>query len=352
MKIFNYLAQTKGWLKRQQLYQGRLIVRPWPANLREYDRAFFAKNREYQLLPNWIVRLREVSLLENGMAFHGLHLHSESLVVHDWRAYNWRGLLRLFLKLPRLRLPASQQYILVHDSWSETYYHWMADALPRLLAVRDQLAGAVLLLPESYQADYHRQTLNAFGVVTIERLKPDVRYVVPKLLMPVRLAHVASYNPQAMLELRAILLAKFPPLPQADLGERIYISRAGASRRRVINEAEVATYIREQEFAVVQLENYSFAEQVSIMARARVMVSIHGAGLTNMLFMPVGSKVLELQMQDDGTNRYYYTLSADLGISYYYQFCAPNDASLTVQDADLLVDMAEFKRTVSQVLTD
>ena len=341
-----------GWLKSQQLYPGRRIIRPWPVNLREQDRAFFAKNREYKLLPSWIIRLREVSLLENGMAFHGLHLHPESLVVHDWRAYNWRGLLQLFWKLPRRRLSAAQQYILVHDSWSEAYYHWMADALPRLLAVRNQLAGAVLLLPESYQADYHQQTLNAFGVVAIERLKPGVRYIVPKLLMPVRLAHVASYNPQAMRELRAILLAKFPPLPQANLGERIYISRAGATRRKVMNEAEVAAYMREQGFAVVQLENYSFAEQVSIMARARVMVSIHGAGLTNMLFMPVGSKVLELQMQDDGTNHYFYTLAADLGIDYYYQFCTPNDPALGVQDADLFVDSAELERTVTQLLAD
>ena len=71
-----------------------------------------------------------------------------------------------------------------------------------------------------------------------------------------------------------------------------------------------------------------------------------------MLFMQPGSEVLELEMQDDGASHYYYTLLADLDINYYYQFCTPNDPALSVQDADLFVDLAEFKRSVTQLLAD
>ena len=87
-------------------------------------------------------------------------------------------------------------------------------------------------------------------------------------------------------------------------------------------------------------------------ASTRYLVSVHGAGLTNMLFMQPGSEVLELEMQDDGASHYYYTLLADLDINYYYQFCTPNDPALSVQDADLFVDLAEFKRSVTQLLAD
>ncbi len=344
------LAHWWGWVKRQQLYPSQHIVRPWPSNLQEKDRAFFAKNREYDLPPSWLLRLREASVYWDGLTFHGLRLYPETLVLPDRPTHNWRGLLHMHLRMPRQRLSAARRYTLIHDAWSESYYHWMVDALPRLLAITAHLPGTKLLLPETYQQDYHYQTLSALGVTAIERIQPKTRYVVPHLLVPSRLARIASYNPAIMRELRQTLLVKFPLLPQADLGERIYISRARATRRKVLNEAEVTAYLSQQGFVVVQLENHSFAEQVSIMARAKYLISIHGAGLTNMLFMAPGSKVLELQMQDDGTNHYYYTLAADLSIDYYYQFCQPSDPQLTVQDADLTVDVATLASVVRQML--
>ena len=346
------VIRLPSWFKREQQYPAQHIVRPWPVNMQEQDRAFFAKNREHQLPPNWLLRLREVSLYWKGLTFHGLHVYSETLVLPHEPDHNWRGLLAMFLRMPRMRLPAGPQYVLAHDAWSANYYHWMVDALPRLLSVRGELSAAILLLPYNCTTDYHRQTLRALRVGRIEYLQPDTRYVVPDLMVPIRLARVASYNPAVMRELRQMLLTEFPRLPHVDLGERIYISRARAPRRKALNEAEVRVYLREQGFAVVQLEDYSFAEQASIMARARYLVSVHGAGLTNMLFMQPGSKVLELQMQDDGTNHYYYTLAADLGINYYYQFCTPNDPTLGVQDADLFVDLAELERSVTQLLAD
>lgn len=345
------LARIAGLIQRQQLYSGQHIIRPWPENLLEYDRAFFAKNREYQLPPSWLLRLREVSVYYEGIAFHGLHLYSETLVLPDRPNHNWRGLLSMHLRMRRCRLSPSRQYVLIHDAWSEGYYHWMVDALPRLLAVRKHLVqDFVVLLPASYQYDYHHQTLKALGVTNIERLHPQTRYVAPNLVVPSRLARIASYNPSVMQELRALLLTKFLPLPQANLGERLYISRAGASRRKVLNEAEVVACLQKQGFAVVQLEDYSYPEQVSIMMRVRYLISIHGAGLTNMLFMPPSSRVLELQMQDDGTNHYYYALAADLNVSYYYQFCPPSDPTLSVQDADLLVNVIELEETITQML--
>jgi capsular polysaccharide biosynthesis protein len=347
----SFLSNLLKLVQRSPLFAGQCVSRPWPANLLEKDRAFFAKNNQYQLPPSWLLFFREASVYWDGAVFHGLRLYPESLVQPDKKEHNWRGLLAMHL-LPKNRLSTKCQYILIHDAWSESYYHWMADALPRLLTVREQVKHAVLLLPETYRHDYQKQTLAAFEVSSIQYLKPNIRYSVPRLLMPSRLARIASYNPAVMNSLRTLLLTKFPLLPYADLGSHIYISRASAKRRKVLNEVEVAAYMKQQGFAVVQLENYSFAEQASIMARARCLVSIHGAGLTNMLFMPAGSQVLELQMQDDGTNHYFYTLAADLDISYYYQFCTPNDATLSVQDADLTVNIADLSHTLTRMLRE
>lgn len=346
------LARLRGLIQRKQLFPAQQIIRSWPANIKEKDKDFFALNRKYLMPQSWLLKLRKVNLYWDGLVFHGLHFHLETLVLPHDPQHNYRGLLYMYLRMPCHKLHVGTKYLLAHDEWALNYYHWLVDSLPRLLSVREQLPSMTLLLPENCTTDYHQHTLRALGVTKIEYLKPKVRYVVPDLLVPTRLARVASYNPVVMRELRQVLIAKFPPLLHAMLGERLYISRAQATRRKIINEEEVIEYLRTQGFVIVELESYTFPEQVSIMAQVSCLVSIHGAGLTNMLFMPLNGRVLELQMQDDGSSHYYYTLSAALGLDYYYQFCSPEDASMNVQNANLLVDMIELKKNISLMLTD
>ena len=47
-------------------------------------------------------------------------------------------------------------------------------------------------------------------------------------------------------------------------------------------------------FKVVCLEGCSFAEQVGLFASASVIVAMHGAGLTNLVFASPGTQVIEL----------------------------------------------------------
>ena len=61
--------------------------------------------------------------------------------------------------------------------------------------------------------------------------------------------------------------------------------------------------------------------------RARYIVSNHGAGLTNMLFMKDGGSVLELRHVSDCINNCYFTLASALDLKYFYQTCAPQNQS-------------------------
>ena len=337
-------------VKRIKLYPTQEVTHAWPVNLTKQDQAFFSDAQQYNVLASWLIYLHDVSLYYDGTAFHGLSLYTETQTIPHQPSHNWRGLLYMHLRMHRQRLPDDQQYVVIHDEFSEGYYHWMIDALPRLLQIRDQLADSTLLLPITYKQKFHTQTLAAFGVKKIEYLHPHMRYVVPRLLTPSKMGVIAKQNPATIMGLRNFLLSKFSLLPHPNLGDRVYISRASAQRRKVTNEEEVTAYMREQGFSVVQLEYYPFAEQVSIMSRVRYLVSIHGAGLTNMLFMQAESRVLELRLKDDGTQQYFYTLASDLGFEYYYQFGTPNDSNLNTQDADLLIDINQLRVNISQML--
>jgi hypothetical protein len=80
-------------------------------------------------------------------------------------------------------------------------------------------------------------------------------------------------------------------------GGRIYVSRASAFTRRIVNEDKLLPFLEKYRFQVVRFEKYSFLEQVEIAENARVLVGPHGAGLTNLLFVNSPGRIGEIAGQ-------------------------------------------------------
>jgi capsular polysaccharide biosynthesis protein len=129
-------------------------------------------------------------------------------------------------------------------------------------------------------------------------------------------------------------------------GERLYISRRAAGKRRIVNEDEIAPILSRFGFDTVRTEELSFEQQVRICSRARYVVSNHGAGLTNTLFMRDGGSVLELRHQTDRINNCFFTLASALELKYFYQACTPQNAKADPHEADLLVDPDELDQNL------
>jgi capsular polysaccharide biosynthesis protein len=109
---------------------------------------------------------------------------------------------------------------------------------------------------------------------------------------------------------------------QIELGpakRRIFVSRQQAKDRRLVNDAAVQSYLEEYEFETHVLETLPFRSQVELFAQAEVVLSPHGAGLTNILFSPPGLTVVEMIPQDIVRQAFVYWTMADvLGHSYWY----------------------------------
>ncbi|WP_077873290.1 glycosyltransferase family 61 protein [Escherichia coli] len=74
---------------------------------------------------------------------------------------------------------------------------------------------------------------------------------------------------------------------------KIYISRRKSSRGP-LNEFEVENELKELGFDILYAEDLDFAQQVSIFSNASILIGPHGAGLTNILFMPKNSTLIEI----------------------------------------------------------
>ncbi|MGL6283693.1 MAG: glycosyltransferase family 61 protein, partial [Microcoleaceae cyanobacterium] len=126
-------------------------------------------------------------------------------------------------------------------------------------------------------------------------------------------------------------------------GERIYISRSQASRRRILNETEILEDLNNLGFVSVFLESMSVEEQAICMAGARVIIAPHGAGLTNLVFCRPGTKIIEL-FSDQYLIGLYWKISNLSGLQHYHLINSSSD--ILGQDQrnslDIWVDRQNF----------
>lgn len=233
------------------------------------------------------------------------------------------------------------------DNWSNGYFHWMLDALPRLQEASIKNSKLKIVLPQQFNnQEYIKQSLNALGFDNLQFMKSNYLYLFHKLLFQTHSAPTGNYHDATILGMRNTIIENC----RTDIcfkGHRIYVSRSKASRRKVLNESELMPTMEKYGFSIVYFEDYSWHEQVSICANANVMMGLHGAGLTNMLFMPNQSKIIELRMKGDEHNNCYFSLASALNLNYYYITCEANKNKML--EADFYVDIQKIENLLTVI---
>jgi capsular polysaccharide biosynthesis protein len=255
---------------------------------------------------------------------------------------------RNYLLRRRRKLPG--RFLWITDDWSYGYFHWLADALPRLFAARDLATSTTLLLPATCDVDFARASLQLFDLAGIEYIAPHEVRVIDRLILPAHAAPSGSFNDPLMRELRDFILDAYGI--DSKPHRRIYVSRSRASKRRIVNEEEVIAVLRDFDFEIVHFEEHPFQEQVRIAAATKLMVSNHGAGLTNMLFMPERGRILELRRAGERERNCFFNLAATARLDYYYQSCSQKRAAEPPHSADVVVDVVELRQNLELVARD
>lgn len=75
---------------------------------------------------------------------------------------------------------------------------------------------------------------------------------------------------------------------------KIYLSRKGAPRRRMVNEADMVKRLNNIGFEDRQSDGMTIAEQQALLGSARVVVAEHGAALTNIVWCPTNATVVDI----------------------------------------------------------
>ena len=75
----------------------------------------------------------------------------------------------------------------------------------------------------------------------------------------------------------------------------LYITRS-LDKRGFINEREVCHFLASRGVEVVDFSVMSLDERCELLSRAKILIGQYGAGMSNMIFMPPGSYILEIQL--------------------------------------------------------
>jgi len=218
-------------------------------------------------------------------------------------------------------------YLAIHHPWFN-YYHWVCESLFRLWMVRGRLDDLVLLLPEYYRdADFIVGSLEPFKIKNIYYIPNGKSLMVKNLCLPQVKPLCDSYDARQLKQVRDFYLdyIRDEKRVSTNLGDKLYVSRQMAPRRKVVNEDEIIEVLKKYGFAIYNPEKYPFLEQVSIFSNVKFLVGEQGSGLTNLLFMDKNSSVLELHKDKtnelDHPSPLFWYMAQAIGAKYYHQLC-------------------------------
>ncbi len=227
------------------------------------------------------------------------------------------SLFKLFTEKKKI-VSGKERNIIIHHHWSKGYHHWVAEVLLKINLV--DTSEHILLLPEGYPK-FALESLQAFKFKNIV-LYPLHTGIIGKNISFISNPLSGNFIGHQLQSLKKTLI-NHTNVNKNDDFHGIYISRKNAGLRKIENESEVIDFLKNFGFNILYSETLSFWDQVQIFQNCKLLVSIHGAGLTNMLFMNKNSSVVEFYRELSGRdpNLCYQNLALALGINHNYLFC-------------------------------
>ena len=242
-------------------------------------------------------------------------------------------------------------YLVIHNHWSKGYHHWISEVLIKLLYLEESPNNVQIALPEDYP-EFAFQSLEVFSFKRILKIPVDHQIFFKNLTL-IDNPSSGSFNPKDIQKLREFFWKSYEVTPQ--LSSFLYISRKNMATRKIANESSLIPILKSLNFSIIQPEEYTFEQQVRIFSQCKVLVSIHGAGLTNCIFMPPNSIIFEFyrDVTDDLSkmNACFFNLAKAASLNYYVQFCQhTTNSSPKPNDASIQVDIDEFTSRINSII--
>ena len=322
------------------LFPSHRIAYALPDGFNEEDRKLFYEENFKDEIPAVEMHTLEKVAFINGLLIQKKNLlsvythHRENVPVSTFKS-------RLRLKfLPKEHMTEAISGV---TDWADNYFHWMTEVLPRLVAMHRFKPDVQVLLTEKVGGlSFVSDSLNLLKISF--RILPTGRGLLVDKLYSCIVPHVGQFNQYLLSAFRSDVIGLLSSDRLISPIRKLYISRSSARRRKVTNEDELWHALQIHGFEKVELEKLAWKDQVRLFREAVMVISNHGAGLSNIMFMPADSKVIELK---SSKNDYwcYYSLARVCHLQYAYLLCKPSE--INHREADIEVDIDQLLRLMN-----
>lgn len=230
--------------------------------------------------------------LEKGYAtFDGAHLTRDGKLVeevaHEFRDgpihhHRLFGLRSLQWSPTIRRLPG--RVVSLAGRSSDNFFHWLWDLLPRIHLVCEEYD----LIYVDHRQPWQREVLEMVGLTSLLCTSTAPIIQADTLLVP----SYPAFRTPLQRWVKEFFRSRFPT--KAPPSRRLYISRADAKWRKVLNENELVGKLTPLGVEPVVLGGMKMKDQIALFQQAELIVAPHGAGLANLAFCQPATKVVEI----------------------------------------------------------
>lgn len=213
------------------------------------------------------------------------------------------------------------------------YYHEMFEGLIRVYIAK-KVFGNIKMLVSRKRPKYIDDMLSFVGIKGDEIIYSDTPLRVKKGVLIPRWFDCGENLKEDVCEFRDYLVSRLPKDIARD--RKLYISRA-KSRRSLPDEKAIEKLLEGNGFRICYFEDMSFMEQLKAVYSADIIVSPHGAGLSNIIVAKSGTKIIEIMTQGWANNCYGH-LAASLGLDYV---CVDADSGNLVAELGMLLSQEQ-----------
>jgi len=330
-------------------YKEEKITRKLPEFFEKQDLKLFKKEIKKIIPITYLKFLDKYFVSPNGVLFKNIFINTDQFNIPIGLKQKFKIFINMVLSFLKIKKVSSlKNIIFVTNANSHNFFHWFLDVLPKLEKLRQNKEGIfknenVIFIPNGHKAQFIKDSLEAFDIKIYKQQQKELIFIKNLVLIPDIAGSTGNYRRDLVFHLRQTLrtfwLNKYK---DKKIIKRIFVTRKNNNYRKIVNEEEIYPILQNKGFFILDFDILSFENQIKHMLNCEVLISLHGAALTHMLWMKEGSQVLEIREKKDSHNNCYFSLASDLNHKYHYAFVEKRNHKQKVGTKEFLIDTKHF----------
>jgi len=268
-----------------------------PINEVRLEEGFADSPAKSEFLPKWktakIISYRLSNVFYDGdrsVLVKNNKIIKESFV-YQWRPYYITA--HPFIRTP-VHLGHARPVIYGYNHGWQNHYHWLAQILPTIFLLFQKTPDGTVFLPNVN--DVQKECLRLIGVGESSWFiaRPGENYLIENMTF------LNVMSGATIFDVSRAIYATFDQMiynagifgPYKD--DAIYISRSDVKNRKIENEDAIIEIMKENGVKILSLTGLSMRDQIHLFRDAKLIISTHGAGLSNLVFCRPGTLVYEM----------------------------------------------------------